>query len=222
MKKENIYKLILAVVGVIIVIFLIYRCFFQGEKQTEEDYGMQQGTINHDDTITYGQMIRLYSMLFYSKAQRDALTYIVDYSDVKSTQELSSYINAAIIAGIIKNAEQDVDKLSPESSATCGQFRDILWATVDNLGLDYTIIKELLPERLQTVTERDVILYGEVVEVFEALVSLLEEKKEEGFSSLITIKELYFVGQNTSDLEAGTVLVQDGKHYILDQTLITN
>jgi stage II sporulation protein D len=165
------------------------------EQQTEE-------VVVKENAITRAEAYRLLSYLSYNKAQREAMSMKVTYSDDKMSGWYDSYVNAVHKMGLIEEAVT----ISPKEALTYGACKELMdqlmihnpnfQGIYNGLTIDFTKADEqmLIPEFLELYKailltyEKDMAPVKE-----ETLFVLGEEEKEEGLGRMVTdIGKFYY------------------------------
>lgn len=207
-KRENIKKICLIGICIIIIIIIFFRNIIGGVgrepgENTEPSTKEQQG-------ISREEAFRLFSFLLYDKAEREGLEWKLE-NETKEEYPSLEYVNALATAGIYEWKETE----NPEDLSnllTCGEFRDLLVNLSGNKSLNYNEIVEKLPERLKKVRRADNLYREEFLSVFEVLAGMINEQAEE---ELIRDEQFYFIGMQTNGSGEinGRLIDEEGRKY---------
>ncbi len=197
--KELIKKIILLTISVIIILFIIINNFIGGSGRPKTNK-TPSGAITGEG-ISYEEAARYFSFFLFSREEMQAL----------QGSSKSMYVNALVEGGVIEKVEDDLSQ-----NLTCGTFRDMLWALVDLLDLNYKELSASLPVRLQSVTEEDELLYTEFIEVYQSMINQVNEKR----GSMFLVEKLYLLSTTESN-QVGTYIAQNQTTYYSDTNYIT-
>lgn len=190
-KSEVKLKLLLIIISIIIIVFIIINNFIGGSGRIVTD---QANNNVEGDRIKRAEAMRYFSNLFYSREELKNLAYIIPNEFLLKEEEASEYANALYTIGVISE-NSNLDMFELDKNLTCGEYRDLLWATVDLLELDYKKLSAFLPQRLTQVGVEDELLRDEFLLLYQAMLDQINDLTNEKFS----IKKLYLIAQDNKD-----------------------
>lgn len=210
-RKENIKKIVLITICIIIIVFIFVRNIIGGVGTTRNDE--EYKPIDVTDNITRQEAYRLFSYVLYERAERESLENALE-DDSLSKEPYYSYINALVTAGVLEKKEKDNLFTKSAEPLTCGEFKDLLTKVSSVAQINYKSVISTLPERLKSVKRGDKLYLSEFLSVYEVLVDrLLEKSNADGTVINLKTRELFLVGTLADDTTSEIAVDQSGSQY---------
>jgi stage II sporulation protein D len=185
-KNEVKAKIILIVISIIIIVFIIVNNFIGGSGRIDNTRSQDE---IEGERIEKAEAMRYFSFLFFNREEMNGLPYTIPENLLPQGQTKSEYANALYSAGVFG---EDVNPsiLELDKNLTCGEYRDLLWAIVDLLDLNYKDLSAFLPQRLTHVQVEEELLKEEFLVMYQAMMDQMNALQEE---QRFVTKKLYLL-----------------------------
>lgn len=183
-------------IGIILVVFTVnvVRRMKDGNQGEDE-------IVVKENVISRAEAYRLLSYLDYDKAERESLSFGIQYADENMSDWYDSYVNAVWKMGLI---EGNVT-ISPKETLTYGECKNL----IDKLILKHPRFQNIYSGLSFSFVKADMnISLTEFLELYEALLAIFPEEDRP-----IQDRILFVLGKEDLDNGSNRMVTDQGKYY---------
>ena len=184
-------------IGIVLVVFTVNVI----RRINNGNQGDKDGAVVQENIISRAEAYRLLSYLDYDKANREALSFGITYSDHKMSGWYDTYVNAVWNMGLI---EGNVT-ISPKEALTYGECKRL----IDQFIMKYPIFQNVYQGLSFDFVNADKnMLNYEFLELYEAILQLYPEEDR-------PVKEevLFVLGREEQEEGKGRMVTDRGKYF---------